>query len=75
MELSAFIRLPNFNFVQFADDKLIKYSNIKVVFHSMENNVGKRENAGYQHFLIFPRCLQKGFFIRGVKSRDCVVKG
>ena len=24
-----------------------------------ENIVGKGENAGYQHFLLFPRCFQK----------------
>ena len=27
-------------------------------FDSVENIVGKRENAGYQHFLLFP-CFQK----------------
>ena len=26
----------------------------------VENIVGKGENAGYQHFLLFPRCFQKG---------------
>ena len=25
----------------------------------VENTVGKRENAGYQHFLIFPQCFPK----------------
>ena len=24
-----------------------------------ENIVGKGENAGYQHFLLFPHCFQK----------------
>ena len=28
------------------------------VFDSVENNVGKRENAD-QHFLLFPQCFQK----------------
>ena len=28
----------------------------------VENIVGKGENAGYQHFLIFPQCFQKAFF-------------
>ena len=26
---------------------------------TQENIVGKRENAGYQHFLIFPQCFQR----------------
>ena len=25
----------------------------------VENIVGKEENAGYQHFLLFPQCFQK----------------
>ena len=39
----------------------------------VDNNVGKGENAGYQHFLLFPQCFSKGFTSRIVKSRDCVV--
>ena len=37
----------------------------------VENIVGKGENAGYQHFLLFPQCFQKA---KVVKSQDCVVK-
>ena len=33
------------------------YSNIKVVFHKIEKIVGKEENAGNQHFLLFPQCF------------------
>ena len=42
----------------------------------VENFVGKGENAGYQHFLLFPQCFSKFFFffLRVVKSRDCVAK-
>ena len=41
----------------------------------VENIVGKGENAGHQHFLLFPQCFQKTFFLFWVvKSRDCVVK-
>ena len=29
------------------------------LYHSVENTVGKGENAGYQHFLLFPQCFQK----------------
>ena len=45
----------------FADDNLNVTQNIKVVFHRIENIVGKEENAGYQHFLLFPQCFQKEF--------------
>ena len=34
-----------------------------------ENNGGKGENAGYQHFLLFPTMFSKVFF-----PRDCLVK-
>ena len=44
------------------------------VFDRLENIVRKGESAGYQHFLLFPQCFQKGS-VRVVKSRDCVVKG
>ena len=29
------------------------------VFDRVENIVGKGENAGYQHFLLFSQCFQK----------------
>ena len=41
----------------FADDKLNVTQNIKVVFHRIENNIGKKEDAGYKHFLLFPQCF------------------
>ena len=57
--------LPNESFLgwtkmkAFADDKLnapkIKISESE----RLENIVGKGENAGYQHFLLFPQCFQK----------------
>ena len=28
-------------------------------FDTVENIVGKAENAGYQHFPLFPQCFQK----------------
>ena len=34
----------------------------KIVSDSIENIVGKGENAGYQHFLLFPQCLQKASY-------------
>ena len=40
----------------------------------VENIVGKGENTGYQHFLLFPQCFQKDSLPTDVKSRQCVVK-
>ena len=37
---------------------------MKFDFGNEENIVGKRENAAYQHFLLFSPCFQKGFFPR-----------
>ena len=39
----------------FAEDKLNVTQNIGVVFHRIENIVGKEENAGNQHFFLFPQ--------------------
>ena len=71
------------------DDKTLDQSNLKafavnkingcqksnLVLGRTENIVGKEENAGYQHFLLFPRYFQTAFFLKVVKSRNCVVKG
>ena len=31
-------------------------------FDRNENIVGKGENAGHQHFLLFPQCFLKGLY-------------
>ena len=33
------------------------------VFDRVENIVGKGENAGHQHFLLFPQCFQNHSFV------------
>ena len=44
-------------------DKIWDWSKLKVFAVGMvENIVGKGENAGYQHFLLFPQCFQKATF-------------
>ena len=43
----------------FADDKLNATEKLKFVLGRVENIVGKGENAGHQHFLLFPQCFQK----------------
>ena len=72
-----------------ADDKLDLIQEMKSHFHTVVNIVGKGENAGYQHFVLFPQCFLKAFFVKVVKnwngmvaffvsvvkSGDCVVKG
>ena len=41
------------------------------VFDSVENIVGKGENAGYQHFLLFQQCFEKASFPDA--SKDVIV--
>ena len=39
------------------------------VINRVENILGKGENAGYQHFLLFPQCFQKAYFFGLLKVR------
>ena len=41
------------------------------VFDRVKNIVGKGGNAGYQHFLHFPQCLEKASFPN--TSKDFIV--
>ena len=45
----------------FSDDELKVIQIAKLVLDKKENILGKEENAGYQHFLLFPECFQKDF--------------
>ena len=62
------LTLPNDNifdsskFKACADDKIILSKKLKFMLGPVANIVGKGENAGYQHFLLFPQCFQKLFF-------------
>ena len=51
----------------FADDKINVAQKMISVFDRVENIVEKGENAGYQHFLLFPQCFQKASFFRSLK--------
>ena len=51
----------------FEDDKIEFDEMVIFFFDRVENIVGKRENAGYQHFLLFPQCFQKDFYSRSLK--------
>ena len=39
----------------FADDEIKATKKIEFVLERVENIMGKEENAGYQHFLLFPQ--------------------
>ena len=41
-----------------AEDKLEVIQMAKFVLDMTENNVGKEKNAGYQQFLLYPKCFQ-----------------
>ena len=43
----------------FLDDNSTLPEKIISVYDRIENIVEKGENAGYQHFLLFPQCFQK----------------
>ena len=47
----------------FADDKLNVAKMTISLFDRVENTVGKGENAGYRHFLLFPQCFLKSSLI------------
>ena len=64
--------LPNdkildlFKLKAFAEDKM---NVAKLMIHGLdraENIVGKEENPGYQHFLLFPPCFQKALASRSL---------
>ena len=50
-----------------ANDNLNLNRKLKFPLGRVENIVGKGENAGYQHFLLFSQCFQKASFLGSVK--------
>ena len=73
--LSSGKDLPNdksldwLEFKAFADEKISETEKLKFVLGKLENIAGKGENAGYQHFLLFPQCFQKVSFSKLLKVR------
>ena len=53
----------------FADDKINVNKKLKFGLEKEENFVEKGENAGYQHFLLFPQCFQQPSFLGSLKVR------
>ena len=43
----------------FTDDEINVSEKLKFVFGRVGNIVGKEENAGYYHFLLFPQCFRR----------------
>ena len=56
----------------FADDKFNVTQSTTFVFLRAENIVGKGENAGYRHFLLFSQCFKGSFFLWGEKMALCI---
>ena len=52
----------------FAEDKFIVTKMPIFLFDRVENFVGRGENAGNHHFLLFPQCFQKVYFQGRLKS-------
>ena len=46
----------------FADDKMNVTGKLNIQWKGEENIVGKGENAGHQHFLLFPQRFQNATF-------------
>ena len=55
----------------FTDDKINVALTTIFLFKWVENIVGKGENVGYHHFLLFPLCFQKA---SSSGIRNCVEK-
>ena len=53
--------LDLFRLKVFLDVNLTVTQKSKFALGRVENIVGKGENAGYQHFLLFLQCFQKAF--------------
>ena len=51
----------------FADHKINVTQKLKIMLGWVENIVGKGENAGCQHFLLFPECFQKASYTGSLK--------
>ena len=65
--------LPNGKFLglsrfkESADEKINVTQKLKFILERVENIAGKGENAGFQHFLLFPQCFQKASYIGSLK--------
>ena len=56
-------------FKALADDNMYVNEQLKFGLRKVENIVGKGENAGYQHFLLFSQSFRKTSLSRSLKVR------
>ena len=73
---NSFSKQQNFSMSKLkasADNKIKVAAKLKFVLGRVENIVAKGENAGYQHFLLFPQCF-KGLLPQGCKNSVVCVK-
>ena len=67
----TFNSLPNNKILDLSklktDDKIKMAQKLKIFYGGGEHTVGKGENAGYQHFLLFLPCFQKVLFAGSLK--------
>ena len=72
--MEAFNSLPNVKFFDITklkacvDDKLNVAKMMISLFDRIEDTMGKGENAGYQHFLLFPRFFEAFSFGGSLKA-------
>ena len=59
--------LALFKLKAFTNNKLKTADTAEFVLDRAENIVGKGENAGYQHFLLFPQCFHEAALSEMVK--------
>ena len=77
MQKALINHVPKNKFLE--ETKLTVFADINFVtrtiflFDRAENTVEKGENAGYQHFLLFPQCFPKAFLPGIIECQDCVV--
>ena len=64
-----------FKLKDFADDKINVTQRLNFILGMAENFVGKEEKCPLPPFSSFPTMFSKDFFLRVVRSQDCVVKG
>ena len=55
----------------FTDNRSKQAQVAEFLLNRVENIVRKGDNAGYQHFLLYPQCFQIVPFPRFSKIRDC----
>ena len=72
--LPKYININQYKLKVCADDKIRATEKLKFVKGSVENIVEKRTKCWLPAFSPFPTMFSKNFFLKVIKSRNCVVK-